>query len=166
MPHPRGAPRPSKRRDVHERALGLLAVRQRSRKELERRLVGAGFAADEVAAELQRLESVGLVDDEAFARAVTEHALGVRKEGRRAVASRLAIAGVSRALAAGVLDELDGDEEARADALAQGAVGRLAGLTPDKAFSRLYGLLARRGYPPDVARRAARRAIAVEGFED
>ena len=154
-----------KRRDVHERALGLLGVRQRSRVELERRLLGVGFGAQEVDAELGRLEQVGLIDDHAFARAVAEHAIRSRGEGRRAVNRRLASAGVSTAIADEVVGELIGDDEAeRALELAVSRVGRLGALTPEKAFSRLSGFLARRGYAPDVARWAARKALALESL--
>jgi regulatory protein len=159
--------RPAKRRDVHDRALGLLAVRQRSRSELERRLVGAGFSADEVAGELRRLEQVGLIDDRAFARSVVEHAVGARGEGRRVVARRLFVAGVAAAIRDEVLNDLPVDQEAdRAFALAEARARRLVGVPPERAFSRLSGFLARRGYAPDVARSAAHRALALEGLED
>lgn len=161
MPAQGGTPK-----DCHERALGLLAVRQRSRRELERRLLRAGFDPAEVADELGRLEAVGLIDDEAFARAVAEHGFGGRKESRRAVAGKLATAGIDPTTAHAVLDDLAGDEQARADALAAQRAARLATLPPDKAFTRLAGYLARRGYAPGVARAAARRALAVEAVED
>jgi regulatory protein len=155
-----------KRRDVHERALRLLAVRQRSRAELERRLLGAGFGAEEVDAELRRLQQVDLIDDRAFARAVAEHAIRSRGEGRRAVGRRLATAGVSSTIAEQVLADVAGDDEGeRALELAVSRVNRLRDLTPDKAFSRLSGFLARRGYAPEVARWAARKALALEGVE-
>jgi hypothetical protein len=77
--------RRGKRKDIHERALGLLAVRQRSRRELERRLVQAGFEPDAVEVELARLDQVGLIDDAAFAAAVVESRMGARGESRRAV---------------------------------------------------------------------------------
>jgi regulatory protein len=160
----RGA-RPSKRRDVHERALGLLAVRQRSRRELERRLVQAGFEPDEVEAELARLELVGLIDDEAFARAVVESRMGSRGESRRAVAVKLQQAGVDREVASVALDEAPGEEQARADRLAETRVGRVANLDPATGFARLSAFLMRRGYPPGVARQAARRALGLEGIE-
>jgi regulatory protein len=155
-----------KRKDCHERALGLLAVRQRSRRELERRLLQAGFDSSEVSDELTRLEAVGLIDDEAFARAVAEHGFGGRRESRRVVAGKPAVAGVDPATAHAVLEDLAGDEQQRADDLASQRVTRLGGLPPDKAFQRLAGYLARRGYPPGIARAAARRALAVEGLED
>ncbi len=158
--------RPGKRKDVHERALGLLAVRQRSRKELERRLVQAGFDPEEVGVELIRLEQVGLIDDEAFARAVVQSRTGSRAESRRVVAGKLAQAGVDRDAASAALEEdLEGDEE-RAFRLAEAKAVRLRDGDPAVAFRRLFGLLARRGYAPELARRAASRALAVEAVED
>jgi regulatory protein len=154
--------RSGKRKDVHERALGLLAVRQRSRRELERRLVQAGFDAGEVEGELERLERVGLLDDDAFARAVVESRMGARGESERVVALHLARAGVSAQVARAALDDAPDDDEARATRLAEAKATRLAGLDPHVAFQRLYGFLARRGYQPDVARAAARRALAVD----
>jgi regulatory protein len=118
-----------------------------------------------VANELSRLERVGLIDDEAFTRSLVEHAIGSRGQGRRAVAASLAAKGVDGALAATVLDELAGDEQRRADQLARSRVARLAGVEPAKAFSRLAGFLARRGYPPEVARSAARRALQVDAVD-
>jgi regulatory protein len=155
-----------KRKDIHERALGLLAVRQRSRRELERCLVQAGFERDEVSAELVRLERVGLIDDAAFARAVVESRMGRRAESRRAVAGKLAQAGVATDVAVEVLDEAAEDEDERAQRLAATKAARMAGLDPQVAFQRLYGFLARRGYSSDVARRAAGRALAVEADPD
>jgi regulatory protein len=154
--------RSGKRKDVHERALGLLAARQRSRGELERRLVQAGFDTDEVHVELDRLESVGLIDDEAFARAVVESRMGARGESQRIVAMRLTRAGVTADIANTAVDQAPEDDETRAARLAETKVRRLAGLEPRVAFQRLYGFLARRGYSPDIARAAARRALAVD----
>src|SRR5512134_1639482 len=99
-----------KRLDCHERALRLLSVRPRSRRELQLRLRGAGFEAEEVEAELARLEAVGPVDDEAFSRAVVEHELTVRRSGRRAVGSRLAARGVDRATIEAALQEVPGPD--------------------------------------------------------
>jgi regulatory protein len=155
-----------KRRDVHERALGLLAVRQRSRRELERRLVQAGFEPDEVADELERLERVGLLDDEAFARAVVESRMGYRGESRRVVAGKLAQAGVATDVALEALDGAPEAEEDRAQRLADAKAPRLSGLEPQVAFQRLYGFLARRGYGPEIARRVAGRALAAETIDE
>jgi regulatory protein len=155
-----------KRKDIHERALGLLAVRQRSRRELERRLVQAGFEPPAVADELRRLEGVGLIDDEAFARAVVESRMGTRGESRRVVSMRLWQAGVPPDVAAAALDDAaEGDVE-RARRLARGKAARLTGLEPAVALTRLSGFLTRRGYAPELARRTAREALALDAFTD
>lgn len=152
---------------MHERALGLLAARARSRQELERRLVRAGFDRDdEVLPELDRLERVGLIDDEAFARTLTEHALGTRGEGWRAVQARLAAAGVARELRERLLDERGTDDETeRALRLAMLRAPRLSGVPAATAFQRLTGFLIRRGYLPEVARSAARRALGLAALD-
>lgn len=167
MSSPAAERRAKARKDVHERALGLLAVRPRSRRELERRLQAAGYDGDEIADELARLEGVGLIDDEAFARALAEQAFDRRKAGRRAVAGALAAKGVAPSVAEAVLDDLGGDgDDGRADELARARAMRLTGVPPDRAFQRLMGFLVRRGHSPEVARRAARRALDVEASED
>jgi regulatory protein len=158
--------KPKNPKSCHERALGLLAVRARSRRELERRLLQARFEATEVADVLERLERVGLIDDDAFAAQVVEHAFGVKRSGRRAVASTLAAAGVPRDVIENALSRADEGEEERADALAASRAPRLGCLEPAKAFSRLTSLLVRRGHSPESARRAARKALAIDGSED
>jgi regulatory protein len=145
--------------DVHERALRLLAVRPRARRELEVRLLRAGFEPDVVDEELTRLEVVGLVDDEAFARQVAEHHVISRRSGRRAVVGALAAKGVSRQVIEEAGAGVGGGEDERALELARERAPRLSVLAPDKAFSRLSSLLMRRGYDPATARDAARQAL-------
>jgi regulatory protein len=153
-----------RRLDCHERALRLLSVRARSRREIELRLRRAGFEAKEVDEELGRLEAVGLVDDEAFARAVVEHELTVRRAGRRAVGSRLAARGVDReTIEAALADARGPTEPERALELARDRARTLGGIRPEQAFPRLVGFLARRGYDASVARTAARAALGIGG---
>src|SRR5687767_7647921 len=160
----RGEPKNPK--SCHERALGLLAVRPRSRRELERRLLGARFEAEEVEDVLIRLERVGLVDDEAFARQFAEHRFGSRREGSRAVAQGLRAAGIDPSLAEAVSRQAPDDDEERAADLARSRVSRLSAVSPEKAFARLSSLLMRRGYAPQIARSAARKALAIPIGDD
>lgn len=163
MAGPRRSREPKRPLDCHERALRLLAVRQRTRRELQLRLVRAGFEPTEVEGELVRLEAVGLVDDERFAREFAEHELCVRLAGRRGVASALAAKGVDRGTVERTLQEATGEDAERADELARARAARVRGLPPQAAFSRLVSFLVRRGHDPEVARRAARAALAIEG---
>jgi regulatory protein len=140
-------------------------VRPRSRRELEVRLLRAGFDLDEVSGELERLEAVGLIDDERFAREFTEHQLAARRAGRRAVASGLAAKGIDRRIAERAIEEAHGDDAERADDLARSRAERLRGLPPQKAFGRLVSFLVRRGHDPETARRAARTALGLDGAQ-
>jgi regulatory protein len=160
-----GRREPKNPKSCHERALGLLAVRPRSRRELERRLLGARFDPDEVQDVLMRLERVGLVDDEAFARQYAEQRFGARKEGSRGVVQGLRAAGIAPALAASVAEGASDDDEERAAELARSRASRLRGVAPQKAFARLSSLLMRRGYSPEIARGAARKALDI-AFQD
>jgi regulatory protein len=152
---------PGARLSLHERALRLLAVRQRTRRELQTRLVRAGFEADDVASELDRLEEVGLVDDARFAAEFTEHALGRHLEGRRAVAATLSAMGLDRTLIDEALGGAAGDEAERLRRLADARAARLHGLPPDTAYRRLVSFLVRRGHETSAARRAASEALEL-----
>jgi regulatory protein len=125
-------------------------------------LLRAGFGPSEVEDALDGLEAVGLIDDERFAQAVVEHAVGVRLSGRRAVMAKLLSQGVPREVAERAVLESAGDERLQAEELARRRAGRLAGLDSAVAFRRLSEFLVRRGYGMGVAREAARRALALD----
>lgn len=137
-------------------------MRPRTRRELERRLLAAGFDRMEVDDVLARLERVGLVDDRAFAEQFAEHQLSNRLAGRRAVTGGLLAKGVSPEIVAGLAGDDGADEDERAEELATMKAVRMSGVEPARAFARLTSLLLRRGYAPDVARRAARRALRLD----
>ena len=114
---------------------------------------------------LTRLERVGLVDDEAFARQYAEQRFGSRKEGSRGVERGLRAAGITPGVAATAAEGAPDDDEERAADLAASRAARLRGVAPQKAFTRLSSLLMRRGYSPEIARSAARKALEIE-FQD
>jgi regulatory protein len=150
---------PGAKLSLHERALRLLAARQRTRRELQGRLVRAGFPADEVEEELQRLQEVGLLDDARFAADYVEHALDRRLEGRRSVAAGLSARGIDRGLIEEALGRSTGDDTDRLERLAQARMRRLRGVPPDAAYRRLVSFLVRRGHEPGAARTAAAAAL-------
>jgi regulatory protein len=151
------------RRSAKDRALGLLGYRARSRAELSRRLLRAGYTEEEVTAALEDLEAVGLVDDEQFARELAAHEIRGRGSGRRLAISSLRRAGVNTEVAERVVDETaSGDEEVRAEEMARARLSRLSGLDEATAHRRLLSYLLRRGYEGAVARSAAKRALAAD----
>ena len=109
----------------------------------------------------------GSIDDEAFARQYAEQRFGARKEGSRGVERGLRAAGIAPALAATTASEgAPEDDEERAADLALSRASRLRGVAPQKAFTRLSSLLMRRGYSPEIARSAARKALEISLEDD
>jgi regulatory protein len=132
-------------------ALRLLAVRARSRRELERRLERRGFAERDITAALDRLSEAGLVDDAAFAAAYAESRAG-RGADSRVIAAELRERGVAPKLAERAAEAAVPVDE-RAERCLEVAAARLArmdGLAPEVRFRRLAAYLDRRGYPPDL----------------
>lgn len=143
-----------------DRALRLLGVRSRSREELRGRLAKAGFPDEEIAAALDDLERVGLIDDERFAEEVVRDRMGRRGFGPRGALEALRTLGVPRGIAERVVEGWGGDEERVAEEVARSRLRRLASLPPQVASRRLLDFLLRRGFDPEVARAACRRVLA------
>ena len=123
-----------------------------------------GQVADEVATEvLDRYDDVGMIDDKAFARAwVTSRHHG-RGLARRALAGELRRKGVGATAVGEALDEVDdATEEATARALVERRLRGERRDRPEVTLRRLVGMLARKGYPPAVAVRVVREALAAD----
>ena len=146
-------------------AFRLLGRRAYTRLEIERKLRKRDFdgpVIDEVVAILQRL---GLVDDEDFARRWVDERMRLRPAGRPVLVQGLRRRGVGKDVVDRVLDETlaDVDLEAVALRLLRARERHYRRLDRDKALSRMYGFLARRGFNSAVARGAAERALAEFG---
>ncbi|WP_091295476.1 regulatory protein RecX [Micromonospora halophytica] len=150
---------------AREICLRQLAVRPRTRAELAGALARRGIS-DEVSAQvLDRYDEVGIIDDAAFARAWVSSRHAGRGLARRALANELRQRGVDGEVASEALGELDEETEAEtARALVERKL-RTARGEPDAVFRRLVGMLARKGYPPGVAIRAVKDALAAQSAE-
>jgi regulatory protein len=144
-------------------ALSLLAVRQRSRAELRRRLRAKGFGAAVVEACLERLESLRLVDDAAFAGAFARDRIRFRPQGAQRTVRELRGRGVDEDTALEAVREARTEEGAGEADLARQAAAkwrRRAGEAPESARRRLYGFLARRGFDPEVVREVVEEVLS------
>src|SRR3954468_7367912 len=136
-----GEPRSDANRDPMEVAreicLGQLAVRPRTRAELATALRRKGVDDDVAAQVLDRYDEVGIIDDEAFARAwVTSrhHSKGL---ARRALAGELRQRGVDGETVGAALGELDPDTEAAtARELVERKLRGMGRTAPDAVFRR------------------------------
>ncbi|MFY1684466.1 regulatory protein RecX [Micromonospora sp.] len=150
---------------AREICLRQLAVRPRTRAELAGALAKKGIS-DEVSAQvLDRYDEVGIIDDAAFARAWVSSRHNGRGLARRALANELRQRGVDGEVASEALGELDEETEAQTARALVDRKLRTARGEPDAVFRRLVGMLARKGYPPGVAIRAVKDALAAQSAE-
>ncbi|WEV79431.1 regulatory protein RecX [Janibacter cremeus] len=143
--------------------LRLLTGAPKSRSELEKALRRKGCPDDVAAEVLDRYEEVGLVDDEAYAQTFVRSKQAGRGLARRALSHELRKKGVDEELARAVLDEIDPeDERARAHELVEKKLRSMHGLDRAVQTRRLAGMLARKGYGPEVARLVINEALDAQ----
>ena len=120
--------------------------------------------ASDVAQEvLDRLESVGLVDDAAYAAALARTRFAEKGAARRAIADELRRKGLKEGDIRAALEQIDSDDEAVAAlALARKKLAATRGLEPVARRRRALALLGRKGYPAQAAADAVDAAIAEE----
>jgi regulatory protein len=165
---------------VLEAAARFLEARSRSVQEVRRRLTGTGYRVDLVDGAIERMLELGMLDDEAFARAWLESRDRARPRGERAIRAELGLKGVDRASIDLVLAE-------RREALSGGDADDGVTPSPDRVAAerliarhrrslervadlrqrrqRAYQLLARNGFDPEICREVASRDLgrAEEG---
>lgn len=140
---------------IEEASLRALGRRGLSRGELALRLSDRGYGREEIAEELDRLESTGLVDDTSLAVRLVETLQQRRGYGRGAIAAALAQRRVSAEAADIALAGIDDDTELRrACALADKRARSLTGLDAHTRTRRLTAYLLRRGFSGGTVRAA------------
>ena len=145
-------PRRSKNEKALAAALRFLAYRPRAEAEIRKRLARA-FPAPVVDATLNRLRTLGHLDDAAFARWWRDQRDRNKPKGAVAIRRELRRLGV----APGTIEEaLAGlDEDAAAIAAGERQASKLHDLAQRPFLERLIPYLRRRGFALSVARRAA-----------
>jgi len=141
---------------VLESALRFLEARQRSTAEVRRRLASAGYRSALVDGAVERLTELGMLDDEAFARAWIESRDRARPRGERALRRELAIKGIEREVVDETLEERatdapDADADAARRLLARHARSLERIADPRARRQRAYALLARSGFDSETA---------------
>ncbi|GAB4572279.1 MAG: RecX family transcriptional regulator [Anaerolineae bacterium] len=135
-------------RDAVERALDqavrFLSYRPRSVSEIRRNLKEKGVEAPVIDQVVARLESLGYVDDLAFARYWVRNRDEFRPKGPLALRQELRQKGVSNRIIAQALEEVDFADAAYRAARQQAR--RWQGLDRQRFREKLYPYLARRGF--------------------
>ncbi|MDI6757649.1 MAG: regulatory protein RecX [Endomicrobiia bacterium] len=154
-------PRP----EAFDYALKLLALRDRTRKEITGRLEKKKYSPEDILAALEKLEEYGYVNDEKFARSYAKSRMA---SGRALRLARLELIkkGIARELADRVsigLKQTFAEEFKAAQALVRRKMPR--NIRGDNTAARLAGLLARRGYSWDVVSKILKAAGQVSDEE-
>ncbi|MBN2394796.1 MAG: RecX family transcriptional regulator [Anaerolineae bacterium] len=133
---------------ARDKALNYLSYRPRSEAELQSHLLESDFAETTVDEVLHRLQEVGLVDDEAFARYWVDNRARFRPRGKRMLVQELRQKGVALDVIETALAEYD--EVAAAQHVAEEQARRLTHLPPEVFRRRFWDRLMRRGFSPDI----------------
>lgn len=141
-------------------SMHALTRRAHSRRELERTLLSRDLHEGIVADELDRLERVGLIDDQALAQQLVGTLQERKGLGRSAIAAELTKRLLAPSAIEYALELVDsGDELARAREIAVKRAGQLRGLDREVAVRRLSAFLLRRGYSGSTVRTAVDAAL-------
>lgn len=151
-----------------DRALNMLAARARSSTELRRKLVEKGEPPALADQAIARLTTLGLLNDDEYARQVARGRL-LGGASKRRVQQELWRRGVARDVADDAVAEIVADEEVdeedSAVRVARRKAASLAKLDAPTRRRRLYGFLARRGYDHAAIRAAMAQVLDAAEVE-
>ena len=125
-----------------EKALWLISYRDHSKKELEEK-VRNSCDRDSAKKAVERLEELGLVNDEKFARNYAEQLLNVKHLSKKGAKYKLMEKGIDRDLADMILDEIYFDPQEHIRIIIQSKYKNLA---DEKTRRRAVSALQRKGY--------------------
>jgi len=146
--------------------LRLITVEPRTRSQLAQALQRKQIPDAIADGILDRFTEVGLIDDQAFARAWVESRHHSRGLSRRALSTELRRRGVADDDVREAVETLDPDQEvATARQIVDRKLRSTRGQPPDARARRLVGTLARKGYGAALAYRIVREALEAEGAE-
>jgi len=152
-------------RRARERLLYSLDRRLHSEKELRQKLV-RDYPPDVIDLAVAELDRLGLINDEAFARAFAEQRLKVNKKGPYAVLQELYQKGVDRETAKIVVDEVFSEDDGEINAALMVAQKYRSEIGTPKGKQRLYSALCRKGFSYSTVKEVMRSLCSEIEFED
>ncbi|MEY2849371.1 MAG: hypothetical protein RI885_2038 [Actinomycetota bacterium] len=142
-------------------SMHALTRRGQSRRELESLLERRELDADDIEAELLRLEGVGLIDDAALAETIVRTHHDRKGLGRSALVAELRRRQIGAEHIEVATEQIDGDDELdRARALAEKRATQVRSLDRETAHRRLSGFLMRKGYSGSIVRTVVDEVLA------
>ena len=133
----------SDRKRCKDKAMWLISFRDHSRKELIDKLK-KDYGEESCISAVDRLEELGLIDDERFARRYTADLINLKHLSERGVRQKLREKGIDRDLIDEVLDEFVIDEEEQIRTVIEKKYAR--SLSDEKGHRRAVNALTRLGF--------------------
>lgn len=159
---PKNDPEPDHEAIARKILLDALTGQARSRKELADKLEKKEVPHALATRLLDRFEEVGLIDDEAFARAWIASRQPGKGLARRALAQELRRKGIDDDVAREALDEIDPDDEREAGRrMVRRKLRSMERFDDQTKTRRLVGMLARKGYGAGVAYAIVREELSL-----
>lgn len=150
-------------RSVYDKALGLLARREHSARELKTKLEARGHKADEAAPAIERLKERHYQSDDRFAVSLARRRVA-QGYGPRRIQAELKSHGMSDAAIREALASIDVDWIVIASAQLRRRHGSAAAGDHDERAARA-GFLLRRGFDPATVRAVTRAEVDDPGEE-
>ena len=148
---------------INNVSMHALARRGMSSREMHDYLLGREFEQGAVDDEVERLESVGLLDDVALGETLVRTLRERKGLGRSGVTAELRRRNLDQTAIEIALAELDDDELERATEIAHKRASQLRSYDAETAKRRLGAFLMRKGYSGSVVSTAVQRALAPAG---
>lgn len=148
--------------EAKEQAMRFLARRAHSAAELRRKLQQKKIEPRAIDAVIAHLRAIGLLDDEAFARAFIADRVRLKMEGKTKLAIELKKRGVAEPIVATLLDELlpsDETELERAQEFAIKAASRLTRYDAATRKRRLIAQMMRKGFGYEIAKKVIAKVV-------
>jgi len=146
--------------------LRLITIEPRTRAQLAQAMQRKQIPDAVAEGILDRFTEVGLIDDQAFARAWVESRHHSRGLSRRVLSTELRRRGVDPEDVREAVETLDPDQEvATARQIVDRKLRATRGQPPEARMRRLVGALARKGYGAALSYRVVREALEAEGTQ-
>ena len=153
-----------RRERAREIAFKYLSYRPRTIKEVADKLRSKEISAQIIEMVIEDLKGLKFLDDRSFARSWVAERLANRPGGRRLLYKELRQKGVDVELIEEAINELYPPEVEVAKELLRKKMGRFRGLEPEKARSRAWGFLLRRGFSPQTAQECMDELFNISEF--
>ena len=152
-------------RRARERLLYSLDRRLHSEKELREKLA-RDYSKRIIDLAIAEISKLGLINDEAFARAFCEQRMNVNKKGPYMVLQELYKRGVERELAKAVVDEIYGQDDGEMKSALAAAQKYKKELDTPKGKQKLFAALCRKGFSYGTVKKVMRSLCEQIEFED